>query len=262
MQTYFSEGADSKARRMTEQLDRVIAYYNDLIGFKPSVTLLVLSSGDWSKHTKFPVYGMPHYTNNKTLVVASEDNDFWKSFVPPLDKLPKEHAFLISEVYLDKNSRLTMEAFFDLLAIHELGHAYHIQDSLVMQRKWLGELFTNIFLHTYIAENEPGLLPVLRTFPKMVVSTTEGSTLKYRTLEDLEANYSEIAQKHPRNYGWFQCRWHMAAGTIYEAGGAAAFKNLWITLKKHRDILANDKLLKLLSGEVHPSVGEVQAKWE
>jgi len=39
-----------------------------------------------------------------------------------------------------------------------------------MQRLWMQELFCNIMLHTYIAENEPQNLPALELFPEMVVS--------------------------------------------------------------------------------------------
>lgn len=261
-QLYFSTGAEAKAKRMAKQLDQVIAFYDKLIQFTPSVTLLILSPEDWHQYTNFPVYGMPHYNDNKTLVVASEDNDFWKSFIPPLDRIPKEYAQLITQTYSDKQGALSMEPFFDLLAIHELGHAYHIQGGLKMQRKWMGELFVNIFLHSYIAENESKLLNALTAFPKMVVATTDKSSLMYTTLEELEAHYTELGQKYPQNYGWFQCRWHMAAAHIYDAGGLTTFNNLWSALKAQSDILDDQAFAALLSKQVHQSVADVQLKWD
>ena len=57
-----------------------------------------------------------------------------------------------------------------LLALHELGHAFHQQGGLKMHRNWMGELFCNILLHTYIAENEPEQLPALTVLPKTEVS--------------------------------------------------------------------------------------------
>ncbi|MBK8417042.1 MAG: hypothetical protein IPL22_22520 [Bacteroidetes bacterium] len=63
---------------MAKRCDNVISFYKSLVNFEPTVTLLVLSPDDWSKYTKFPVYGMPHYNDAKTLIVASEDNDFGK----------------------------------------------------------------------------------------------------------------------------------------------------------------------------------------
>jgi hypothetical protein len=257
---YFSAGAESKAKRMAEQLDNVIGFYQERIHFSPSVTLLILSPGDWSTFTKYPVYGMPHYFR-QVLIVAAEDNDFWKSFVPPLDKLPGEYAEMVSRTYADGKAGLSMEPFFDLLAIHELGHAYHLQGDLVMQRNWMGELFCNILLHTYIAEKEPQLIPALTTFPKMVVATTNNTNLKYTTLAELEAHYAETAEKYPQNYGWYQCRWHMAAGTIYDKGGLAAFTRLWSALKTHRVKLDDQALDAMLRKDAHQSVADVQAMW-
>ncbi|MCF2443291.1 hypothetical protein L0657_04925 [Dyadobacter sp. CY345] len=259
--TYFSNGAEAKARRMAQQLDSVLAFYTEQLQFTPTVTLLILSPGDWKNFTNFPFYGMPHYTSNKTLIVASENNDHWKSMVPATAKIPSAYAGLVEEAYSDKNGGLNMEPFFDLLAIHELGHAYHNQGGLVMQRRWMGELFPNILLHTYIAEKEPELLNALTTFPKMAVETTDRSTLKFTTLQELEKNYNQIGPNYPQNYGWYQCRWHIAAGEIYEAGKVKSLKNLWNTLKAQREILGDTELAKLLSDKVHKSVADVQLNW-
>lgn len=260
--TYYSAGSEEQAKEMTERCDKVISFYKKLIDFESTITLLVLSKEDWSKHTNFPVYGMPHYDDNNTLIVASEDNDFWKSFIPPIERMPQELAQQISETYSDKNGTLTMRGFFDLLAIHELGHAFHIQGGLTMQRKWMGELFANILLHTYIAEMEPELLPALTIFPKMVVSSTDKKELQYTTLTELESNYEKIGQQYPNNYGWYQCRWHMEAGNIYNEGKITVFKNLWQTLKNQNEILDDLSFATLLSNKVHQSVADVQMKWD
>ena len=259
--TYFSEGSKEQAVHMATLCDSVISFYKSHIEFQPNVTLLVLSPADWSQYTSFPVYGMPHYPDAQTLVVASHDNDFWKSMLPPLDKLPKELAKQISSTYSDVNNNLTMRGFFDLLAIHELGHAFHEQGKLTMQRKWMGELFANMYLHTYIAEMKPELLPELTTFPKMVLSSSNKEELRYTTLAELEANYDLITQKYPQNYGWYQCKWHIASGNIYDEGGIAVFQKLWEVLKTHTEPLDDSSFATLLSNEVHNSVADVQLNW-
>lgn len=262
VKTYYSDGSKEQAESMATRCDNVMAFYKPLIDFEPIVNLLVLSSEDWSTYTNFPVYGMPHYNNAQTLIVASEDNAFWKSFIPPLDQLPKELSQQVSSTYSDENGVLTMRSFFDLLAIHELGHAFHSQGGLTMQRKWMGELFANILLHTYIAEKEPELLPTLTVFPKMVVSSTKKEELKFTTLDELESNYDVIGQQYPNNYGWYQCRWHMAAGNIYDSGGINAFQNLWKQLKIQKEPLEDSAFAILLSGKVHQSVADVLLKWD
>ena len=258
--TYYSDGSIEQAKNMAARCDNVNSFYRSLIDFEPDVTLLILSPEDWSKYTNFPVYGMPHYDDKKTLIVASADNDFWNSFIPDFDQLPGQLAQLITKTYTGGNGTLTMRGFFDLLAIHELGHAFHQQGGLTMQRLWMGELFANILLHTYIAEQEPGLLPVLTVFPEMVVSSTSRKELKYTTLTALESNYEMIGRQYPNNYGWYQCRWHMAAANIYDEGGVQAFGNLWKTLKNEKTQLDDPAFAKLLLG-IHHAVADVQLKW-
>ena len=261
-QVYFSTGSDEKAVRIANQMDHVINFYDDKLMFRPEVILLVLSPDDWGRFTNFPVYGMPHYSNNKTLIVASQNNDFWDSFIPPQESLSADIAELVSRAYSGDDGKLTMEPFFDLLAIHELGHAYHIQDNLLMQRKWMGEVFVNLFLHTYIAEQEPQLLPQLTVFPRMVLASTPKSSLKYTTLKDLEDRYNEIGQQYPMNYGWYQCRWHNSAANIYDSGGIQVVKDLWDVLKSNREPLDDEKFALLLSREVHQKLADVLLKWD
>ena len=258
--TYFSKGHDQRAKQIATRVENVITYYNDLIKFKPSVTLLILSKADWSDYTKFPVYGMPHYTSSSTLIVAAEDNEYWRSFLSAKD-LPEETRSEVMKIYGLPDNSLSMQAFFDLLAIHELGHAFHSQGKLQMQRKWMGELFCNILLHTYIAEKEPDQLPALTLFPKIVVSGGI-KNYKYTSLLELEENYSEIAQQHPQNYGWYQCRWHFAAATIYDTDGKVAFQRLWSTLKTEQETLNDTSLAVLLQAKVGKPVADVLLRWE
>lgn len=259
---WFSPGNDERAGVIALRCENAIKWYNELLHFKPALTLLILDPGDWSRFTTFPVYGMPHYKDDHTLVVASRDNDFWRSFVPPVDGLPEGLAGSIRNAYTGADGNLTMGPFFDLLALHELGHAFHIQAGLNMQRKWVGELFVNLFLHTYIAENEPALLPALTVFPKMVIAG-DRSSLKYTTLADLENRYDEIGQKYPQNYGWYQSRWHSAAADIYDAGGKKVFLDFWNALTTQKDMLRTDADLALfLAGRVHQSVADVLLDWD
>ena len=168
---------------------------------------------------------------------------------------------MLNDAYGDGKGGLTMEPFFDLLAIHELGHAYTSQGGLKTQRRWMGELFPNIMLHNFIAVKQPGLLLALTLFPKLVVATTDTASLKYTTLQDLETYYNEIGPKYPQNYGWYQCRWHVAAGTIYDAGGIEAIKKLWTALKANQNKLTDEELVKLLTG-VDQSVANVPLNWD
>ena len=260
VQVYYSKGFKERASNIANRVDNAMVYYQQLLDFRPTVNFLVLDTSDWSKYTSFPVYGMPHYSNDNTLVVPAVDNPFWKSFIPPLDQLPADLRSIIQDVYKNDKGEISMQAFFDLLALHELGHAFHFQGGLNMQRKWLQELFVNILLHTYIAENEPAALPALSLFPNMVVGSGS-KEYKYTSLKDIEDRYDEIGKEYPKNYGWYQCRWHLAAGKIYDAGGKPVPGKLWQVLKTRQEHMNDEKLAVLLSA-VNITLGDVMKNWD
>ncbi|WP_242929105.1 hypothetical protein [Pontibacter vulgaris] len=261
-QVYYSAGHADRANTIATRVDKAMSYYQQLLGFKPTVTLLILSPDDWTKYTNVPVvYGMPHYADDKTLVMAAEDNAFWKSFIPPLDQLPQDLSDQLKSAYQDEKGNLSMQPFFDLLALHELGHAFHFQAGLNMQRKWLGELFANTLLHTYVAEKEPKSLPALTLFPQMVVGSG-AKEYTYTSLHDVDQRYDEIGQKHPKNYGWYQSRWHMAAGQIYDAGGKLVSRQLWNALKSEEKKLNDHQLLTVLEKQAHKSYADMVKNWD
>lgn len=263
VQIYHSPGHEKRAAAIALRIDRAMAYYQQMLDFKPGVTLLVLDMDDWSQYSApGAVYGMPHYTDDKKLIVAAEDNAFWKGFLPPLEQLPVDLREQIATVYRGADSSsLSMQAFFDLLAIHELGHAFQFQGGLTLQRKWMGELFANILLHTYIAGNEPGQLPALTLFPRMGVAGG-AKEFTFTHLTDIEERYNEIGRKYPKNYGWYQCRWHVAAARIYDAGGKAVCRKLWDALKEQKEILTDEELVTFLAVSADKSVADVMRNWD
>lgn len=258
---FYSSDNEERAENIAERCTNTIQFYEQKLGAKPEIQLFVLNPAEWQKYAGQVVYGMPHHSNGK-LIVASEDNDFWRSFLPPVDNLPKDVAAKITAIYSAEDGSLTMQPFFDLLAIHELGHAFHFSSGLNMQRKWLTELFANLFLHTYIAEKEPELLPAATTFPEMVLSTTNKTNLRFTSLNDFENRYDEIAQKHPGNYGWYQCKLINGASELYNSHGVDAIKNLWAALETHDEDLNNHELSKMLAEDVNQQLADVFLKWD
>lgn len=257
IKTYYSPGNEERARIIAGRCEKAIQYTNSLIRFAPQVSLFILNPEHWDQYATFPVYGMPHYTDAQHLVIAAQDNDFWKSFIPPLHQLPKELSQKIIEAYAQDDGTLTMTGFFDLLAIHELGHAFHLQAGLDMQRLWMQELFCNILLHTYVAENEPSNLPALEVFPEMVVA---GGTagLEHTTLADFEKLYDNM---DPRNYGWYQCRLHVAAKHIYNADGEKALTKTWKALLQTNGEMTDAELAAYFEKNVNPELAQVLTKW-
>lgn len=260
LKVFYSNGYEPRAQAIAQQVQHAMEYFEQLLNSRAEVTLLVLSESDWPQYTKMPVVGMPHYKNSKELVVAAHDNALWKSFIPPLNELPEALATQIQNTYKTEDGTLSMRPFFDLLAIHELGHAFHFQAGIQTQRKWMGELLVNLMLHTYIAEQSPQLLPALTVFPQMVIAGGS-KDFKYTSLDDVHNRYEEIASQHPKNYGWYQSRWHKAAADIYDAEGKPAVQHVWSALKNQTETLSHSALIDYLEKSKSNGVANMIRNW-
>lgn len=259
---YYSSGAEERAVSIAGLMENAGRYFMKEIGFTPQTTLYILAPQHWKDYAAkalHEVYGFPHNIDNVNLAVASEDNDFWRSFLPPVSQLPAPIAGEIKKAYGKPDGTYSMMPFFDLLALHEMGHSYTSQAGLKMQRHWMSELFVNIMLHTYVAEQQPELLPALEAFPNMVVGAGT-SEYNFTTLEDFEKLYNTMGMG-PKNYGWYQSRFHSAAKDIYNAGGKEVLVKLWNTLKTHQENLSDEEFVSLLHKEAHPAVADVYRKW-
>lgn len=259
---YYSPGYETRAKDLAVFIEQAGNFFQEEIQFTPRIKLYILGPKNWKDIAAKPlhdVYGFPHNIDHERLVIAAEDNDFWRSFLPPVNQLPPAIAAEVTKAYGKPDSSLSMMPFFDLLAIHEMGHSYTAQAGLKMHRNWMSELFVNIMLHTYVAEEQPELLPALEVFPKMVVGSGT-SEYKYTSLEDFEALYATMGMG-PGNYGWYQCKLHAAAREIYNAGGKEVLIRLWQALKKHQDKTSDEEFVNMLKNDVHISVANVYLNW-
>lgn len=259
---YYSTGYEKRAENIAVFMEQAGNYFQQEIGFTPKAKLYVLGPTNWKDFAAKPlqdVYGFPHNLDQVRLVIAAADNDFWRSFLPPVDQLPPPIATQVKKAYCKPDGSYSMMPFFDLLALHEMGHSYTGQAGLKMHRNWMGELFVNIMLHTYVAEKQPELLSALEAFPNMVVGGGTAA-FKFTSLQDFEKLYSTMGMG-PKNYGWYQCKLHSAAKDIYNNGGKMVLKKLWTALKTHQEPMSDEAFVNMLKMEVHPAVANVYLRW-
>jgi len=259
---YASKGHEDFGKHIAGMIEEANRYMSALVGKSaPETTVLVLSQEDWGKFTNPQIiYGMPHYYGN-TLVVAAEDNDFWRANMPPLHALTPEQQEVFRKVYTNEAGELSARPFFDVLAIHELGHGWTGNHKIKRQRFWVEEVFCNVFLHTYIAEKRPELLAALELIP-VLQATANRDNFKYTTLAQFEEGYWIIGRDAPVNYGWYQFRFHYAAKQVYDQAGFTALKNLWNFMAGLSEVVDEDTLVEGLQEKVHPAMADVYLNWE
>ena len=129
LQVYHSKGRASRAGEIVPRVEKAMSWYVDHYGFKPRVTLLILTEADWPNYTSFPVYGMPHYDDKETLIVAADDNVFWRNNLPELSLFPDSLAQAAKQGYGEDPIRNTM-----------YGVDFDYRNDFPRMTKWLNKL--------------------------------------------------------------------------------------------------------------------------
>ena len=235
---------------IVQRCQRAYAFLQRTLGVTPTIELLILGHDDWQTIAAQQIFGMPFYSDDGTLTVAGEVTAFWASQAALVQHAPPPAARRCQRLFGQPDGTLNLQPFFDLLVVHELGHAFHSQAQCNFPRAWLSELFANLALHAYVAVEEPAAMDVLEAFPEAMVHLP-ATQFAYHTLEAFEWRNVD-----PANYGWYQAQFHTSARRIYDADGIAALQRLWAAF-----VLPDAQLQERLTTEVSAAAGQVLAQW-
>jgi len=233
---------------------------------------------------------MPSYQPvEKRLRVATDDNPLWQSFgkiariASPFGAYPK-----LKGTYADDKGNLQLRRFFDLLAVHELAHAFEEQGGAAFPTHWTREIYANLALHAFIAKTRPSELASLTTFPEAQTHIAAFNMMMrlsgYTSLDDFDRHYPAGNPREPMsepNYGWYQVRFHVLAREAFDESGEEALKRLWAfgkseathqqraseffrehgTLSGWSEQTRAKDLAARLASDVSPRLGQAVASW-
>lgn len=254
---YVSADAAGRATAIADRCEGAQRFYAKTFGIQARIRVLILAPAHWSRYTEYPVYGMPHCIDSATLVVAGENNGFWQSMIPPLETLTPVAAEAARAAYGLPDGSLDYSPFFDLLTAHEIAHLFHGQAALHFPRHWLSEFFCNLSLHALVSAESPDELSTLETLPRLVIGG-DSALPPHHSLADFERLYLEM---DAQNYGWYQCHLHVAARTVYDAGGITALQRLWRAFAQPTPPYTDEQLADYLSDAVHPQMKQIITQW-
>lgn len=267
----FSHGSLERARASADVAADAYLYLSRLFsGLEPDVALIVADKTDWKSGQP---YGLPYFNDDDDqirpgiLVMPAGRGDFWTGMVEDLrEATPRGYARLCA-TYPDGAGGVDLQPFFDLVTIHELGHAFEVLGDLRLPTFWLGEIFANLALHAFVATRQPESLDTLE-----VLSTVGSQSRRldarmraegYTSLEDLEVHYTGGDNPmSPLNYLWYQYRWQRLAAGVFDADGEDALRRFWDCFRA-RDVLevAAASLATLLRAEVSETLGRGVENW-
>jgi hypothetical protein len=242
-------------------------------GVQPDIAVIVADETNWKSRQP---YGLPFFNDDEgqirpgIVVVPAGSGDFWIAIGEDLrEASPSGYQDLLA-AYSDGAGGVDLQPFFDLVTIHELGHAFAVLGDLRVPTFWLGEIFANLALHAFVATRQPERLNTLET---LSIVGTQSPQLDarmrihgYTTLDDLETHYTGGEDPmNPLNYVWYQYRWQRLAAAMYVADGESGLVRLWECFHASDRLNAGEvtmsTLVPLLRTEVSETLGRAVQEW-
>jgi hypothetical protein len=269
----YSEGSVVRARAAADVAADAYKYLSPLFsGFEPDIAVIVADRTDWESRQP---YGLPYFNDDDDqirlgiVVMPAERGDFWVAMGEDLrETSPHDYPKLLA-TYSDGAGGLDLQPFFDLITIHELGHAFETLGNLKLPTFWLSEIFANLTLHAFVAMKQPENLNTLEVLSTVGAQSTRLDARMraegYTTLEDLETHYTGGGNPMgPLNYVWYQYRWQRLAAAMFEADGEEGLVRIWDFFRA-TDRLTGEvtaaSLAPLLQAEVSETLGRAIQEW-
>lgn len=269
----YSADARGRAVVCAQLAAAAYAYFRRVFSVEPDIALIVASEPDWPGRNS--PYGLPYFNDDPgqirpgILVMPAGRGDFWSGMIDDLrDVAPTGYAKLRA-AYPDGSGGVDLQPFFDLITVHELGHAFETLGDLRLPTAWLSEIFVNYALHAYVATQAPESLSTLETLPTVGAgSRTLAARFRaegYSTLEDLQAHYpGGDRPMSPLNYVWFQYRWQRLVAQLFERDGEDGLLRFWHAFHG-TDWSGEDRtaagLAPFLAAQVSPALGRAVRHW-
>jgi hypothetical protein len=270
-----SAGALTRARSAAEITADAYLYLQLLFeGVEPDIALIVADQMDWPSRQP---YGLPFFSNDGDqirpgiLVMPARSGDFWVAISEDLRHVSPRGFRRILATYPDGHGGVDLQPFVDLVAVHELGHAFEISGELKLPTLWLGEIFANLALHAFVATRRPDSLETLQVLSEVGAGSKRLAVRMrakgYTTLEDLERHYSGGNNPmDPHNYLWYQYRWQRIAAAMFDAEGETSLIRFWTYFRGSYRIPADEMtaaaLVPLLTTEVSEVLGKAIEQWD
>lgn len=270
----YSDGALLRATAAADLVADAYIYFSRLFSaVEPDIAVIVANEADWPGINN--PYGLAFFRDDPgeirpgVLVMPAGGGEFWNSMTQDLrDASPRGYTTLLA-TYPDGAAGIDLQPFFDLITIHELGHAFEVLGDLRLPTFWLSEIFVNLAMHAFVATQLPTSLPTLEVLPTVGArSRNLAARMRaegYTTLEELQAHYGGSDKSmSPLNYVWFQYRWQRLAARIFDADGEDSLVRFWDCF--HSKDRAHDgataaSWAPLLTAEVSPTLGRAVRNW-
>ena len=271
----YSAGALVRARAAAKVAADAYLYFSRLFApVEPDIAIVVADERDWPDPG--PPYGLPFFRDDAgeirpgIVVMPVGAGDFWIGMAEDIHEASPRGYARLRATYPDGAGGVDLQRFFDLITVHELGHAFEVLGDLRLPTFWLSEIFVNLALHAFVATRLPASLPTLEVLPTVGAGSRKLAARMraegYSTLEELQAHYTGGDEPmSPLNYVWYQHRWLRLAAKMFEADGEDGLARFWACFHARDRANAGEataaSLAPLLRTEVSQTLGRAVRDW-
>jgi hypothetical protein len=236
--TYYSPGARERGDKLASMAERGYVFLKGFFRADVDLALLVLNSNDWSKRTSIP-YGIPFTEMGAVHFAADIETPAIKTLSPMFDNCPQalKKSLISAAGYEESAFTRALQIWFDHLIVHEFTHAFCERRRVNFGASWLGELFANYTVYTFLKRFEAEYKKDLRVIEVVVKAIYEGGRplVKYTSLEDFERLYARVGFL---NFAWYHGKFFIGVFELYSKYGESFIANLIDSFKVTDDILA------------------------
>ena len=271
----YSDGALVRARAAADLAADAYLYFSRLFApVAPDIAIVAADERDWPDPG--PPYGLPFFRDGAgeirpgIVVMPAGAGDFWIGIAEDIHEASPRGYARLRATYPDGGGGVDLQPFFDLVTVHELGHAFEVLGDLRLPTFWLSEIFVNLALHAFVATRLPASLPTLEVLPTVGAGSRKLAARMraegYSTLEELQAHYTGGDEPmSPLNYVWYQHRWLRLAARMFEADGEDGLVRFWACFHARDRVNAGEvtaaSLAPLLRTEVSQTLGRAIREW-
>jgi hypothetical protein len=271
----YSDAALVRARAAADLAADAYRYFSRLFApVEPDIAIVVANERDWPDPG--PPYGLPFFRDGAAeirpgiVVMPGGAGDFWIGMAEDIHTASPRGYARLRAAYPDGAGGVDLQPFFDLITVHELGHAFEMLGDLRLPTFWLSEIFVNLALHAFVVTRLPASLPTLEVLPTVGAGSRKLAARMraegYSTLEELQAHYTGGDEPmRPLNYVWYQHRWLRLAARMFEADGEDGLVRFWACFHARDRVDAGEvtaaSLAPLLRTEVSRTLGRAVRDW-
>lgn len=258
--TFVSTDTIYSSNETLKNIANAKSYFDKIFQTDLDFTVMLIEKEKWNQFAYYPPPGNPQAANGNIILGLG------KSVVAQMvegmvNQFPAASLTSLKSAY---GENLNLDLFYkETLALHELGHLYHLKQGVNSQRKWLDELFATMAMYADVKHDCNSCYDRMNAYPEFVLNI-ENRTAEFQTLANFEEMY--VQQLPPLNYEWLQMHFYVNAKAIVDATNETVLIKLRDFIIKtdlgKAEKLSDADLAIRLEKEVGIEVAAVMTDWK